>query len=669
MARNDIENAHILSKVSGRQIKIHDGTDWIDLVNPTGSAFPGKSRVKSLQWTYAQSGGKWTATITILNTPEYRSASESLDPEDTSIFNPAGVPLLGCYHKIQIWIGKYDGVGDNPVAGANAMVFSGRLGPDSIEPEEGIEGNDYIVVRAVGVMQKYFAHYIDKIDEGRVYTDCYVSGIWNSTTAFVVGDIVTLDGIAYQCILNSTNNEPPNATYWTVFSGTNNVLNQILLDYGHSADIVIAPSPTGQDTLTFFCSRYEIGDISIGDAIQRPISAIGFMLMEKYNTTQGDFVPTVVDPDRDNTTPDIDLEGNISVVRSNRSEANVRTFVRVVFYSDEDGSPHYVDAEKLESLALYGIPGAGEVRLHKRMRIVENDLSWIDTPSEAQREANAAAADVGVPPIAVSAVIPWLALDIEGGDIVRIVSPSKTMDIGITSITLKLGEGDEIGNTVIAGTLARRIGNYGYWFDRARTDNQWKQDRYLELLHGPLPKVPTNIIAKSVWGKDVAGSPAPIIDVSWFGAKDGRTRTHVLRYRLLSPRDSGTVTTGSTTTLTDCYKAWTPDEFRNGGYCYLTGKSGPTVDGEYWNDGVCTIVSRLGTDNLKRILTNTANQLTFLKALTIAPGISEGYEIYWAAGEWHEVTIGNQQFIQLPGLPEGNEYMIEVAAVPIVTGT
>ncbi len=47
----------------------------------------------------------------------------------------------------------------------------------------------------------------------------------------------------------------------------------------------------------------------------------------------------------------------------------------------------------------------------------------------------------------------------------------------------------------------------------------------------------------------------------------------------------------------------------------------------------------------------------------------KAYEIYWATGDWHEVTIGNQQFVQLPGLPEGNDYMIEVAAVPTVTGT
>lgn len=666
--RTDIANAHILSKISSLTVRVYDGSAWIDLVDPAGSVYPGYSRVKAYQWSYDHKSGKWVATVTFGNYEYLRAASESLDPEDTSIFNPAGVPLLGAYHEFQIWIGKYDASG---VAGAEAMVFSGFVGPDSIQPDEGIEGNDMVVVRLVGVMQPWFADYIDKIDRGRLYTDCYLSGIWNSTTTFVVGEVCTFDGIAYKCVLESTNNQPPNATYWTVFSGTNNICNQILLDYDHDADIVIAPSPTGQDTLTFYCENYEIGDISVGDAILRQVSSIGFVLMEKWNTTQGNFVPTIVDPDRDNTTYDINLDGDINMSRVNYSEANVRTFWRVVFYNREDGSFSYVDAANEASRLIYGLPGAGGTKLHKRARVVENDKSWIDTEVEAQKEANYAAADGGIPAISVSAVIPWLALDIEGGDIVRIVTPSKTMDIGVVSIRHNVGEGDMHGHTVIAGTLGRRIGNYGYWFERSRVDNEWKQERYNELLQGPIPMIPKNVVAKSVWGKNAAGQPAPWIDVSWFGARDGRTRSHVLRYRELSPRDSGAVSSGSGTTLTlsDCQKNWTINTFRNGGYVHLTGSTGPTVTGEYHSSVCEDFVSRKGTDNLRRIKTNTATALTFETALTVVPGDIEAYEIYWAVGEWHEVTIGTEQFVQLPGLPEGNEYMIEVAAVPTVSGT
>mgnify|MGYP002624405895 CR=1 FL=1 len=40
-------------------------------------------------------------------------------------------------------------------------------------------------------------------------------GTWSSSTAYVVDDVVYNDGSAYVCILASTNNEPPNATYWS----------------------------------------------------------------------------------------------------------------------------------------------------------------------------------------------------------------------------------------------------------------------------------------------------------------------------------------------------------------------------------------------------------------------------------------------------------------------
>ena len=669
MART-IDNGNICSKVSGLTVRVYDdaNAEWIDLVNPAGSSFPGYSRIKAYQWSYDQKNGKWVATVTFSNYEYLRDAGESLDPTDTSDFNPLDVPLLGAYHQFQIWVGKYSAGG---VAGTEAMVFSGRVGPDSIQPDEGIEGEDMVVARIVGVMQPWFGDYIDKIDRGKLYTDCYLSGIWNATTTFEVGEVCTLSGVAYECILESTNNQPPNATYWTVFSGTNNTCNQILTDFGHEANIVIAPSPTGQDTLTLYCEKYEIGDISVGDAILRMVSSIGFVLMEKWNATQANFVPTIVDPDRDNTTPDIDLEGNINTSRIVYSEANVRTFCRVVFYNREDGSFSYVDAENDAARLIYGLPGAGGTKLHKRMRVVENDKSWIDTEVEAQKEANYCAADAGTPLIRNSFVIPWLVLGVEGGDLVRIVTPSKTMDVGVLTIQHNVGEGDMFGHTVITGTLARRVGNYEYWFDRSRVDNEWKQDRYNELMQGPIPMKPKNVVVKPVWGKDSAGMPAPWLDVSWFGAKDGRTRSHILRYRELSYRDSGNVFCGGSLTLSDSSKAWPVNAYGNGGYCYLTGTLGPTVDGEYWaDDATCEgAVSRKGTDNLKRILSNTATQLTFSESWTVVPAPGEEYEIYWAVGDWHEVTIGKEQFVQLPGLPEGSDYMIEVAAVPTVSGT
>ena len=39
---------------------------------------------------------------------------------------------------------------------------------------------------------------------------------WNAATAYVVNDKIYLSGVTYICILNNTNQTPPNVTYWTV---------------------------------------------------------------------------------------------------------------------------------------------------------------------------------------------------------------------------------------------------------------------------------------------------------------------------------------------------------------------------------------------------------------------------------------------------------------------
>lgn len=43
-------------------------------------------------------------------------------------------------------------------------------------------------------------------------------GAWSGATAYTVGDIVTSAGSSYICVANSTNNEPPNATYWALLA-------------------------------------------------------------------------------------------------------------------------------------------------------------------------------------------------------------------------------------------------------------------------------------------------------------------------------------------------------------------------------------------------------------------------------------------------------------------
>ena len=54
------------------------------------------------------------------------------------------------------------------------------------------------------------------IDLGRIKFKW--QGAWSSSTAYVVDDVVESGGNTYVCIAASTNNVPPNATYWELMA-------------------------------------------------------------------------------------------------------------------------------------------------------------------------------------------------------------------------------------------------------------------------------------------------------------------------------------------------------------------------------------------------------------------------------------------------------------------
>lgn len=51
-----------------------------------------------------------------------------------------------------------------------------------------------------------------------VYKAFQLKGAWSGATAYAAGDVVTLSGSSYACVLDHTNQTPPNATYWQLLS-------------------------------------------------------------------------------------------------------------------------------------------------------------------------------------------------------------------------------------------------------------------------------------------------------------------------------------------------------------------------------------------------------------------------------------------------------------------
>jgi hypothetical protein len=358
-----------------------------------------------------------------------------MDPSHTSNYNPGGEPLLGAYHPVYINIGK---------GGESAVrMFDGYVGPGNADPGEDIEGEDVFSCDFVGPMQLYADYFLDK-EESQTYEDTYLS------------------------------------------TGPN-VLNEMLTRNGFAPDVIVASNPD------YYVAHYEIGDTNLVEAMQRPVQAIGYCLEERYNSTHGEYRPTVIDPDRTNTGPDIYLTGAIRTFRSSYTEANVRTKVRDVYRDRTTGKSAHTEAESSTALALYGIPDGKGGRLHKYMRIGEEDGSWIDTRAESMAVAERALQDVSFPATEGTAEIPWLCLGVELGDLVRIQTHSETIDLGVTDIVHDLSVGDSgqlLGRTTLKGAIDARVGNRRYWFSRSRNDWVGQQQRDRDAQRGIRPDAP-----------------------------------------------------------------------------------------------------------------------------------------------------------------------------------
>lgn len=101
-----------------------------------------------------------------------------------------------------------------------------------------------------------------------------VSGVaaWSNATAYVVGDLVERLGVNYYCILDHTNQQPPNATYWYALTGNIYEIPTPYLEddlpelkYNQSADVIVLThrgyavrelSRTGHTTWTLTLSTF-----------------------------------------------------------------------------------------------------------------------------------------------------------------------------------------------------------------------------------------------------------------------------------------------------------------------------------------------------------------------------------------------------------------------------
>jgi len=541
------------------------------------------SRCRAVDLSYTHNTGRWTANVDFNNHQKFRDAGDSLDPGHTSSYNPAGVPLLGAYHDVRVTVAKNS---------TGAVVFEGYVGPSDIESMEDVEMDDTIQCACVDIMQPWADYYIDKDLEGWTLED-------------------------------------------KTLSTGSNCLGLILGHYGFAKTLVVEDDPS------YYLYHYEMGDINVLTAVSNPINSIGFVLMTKWNSTESEFRPTIVDPMRDDTTADADLAGKLGIIRTRYTEANVRTKIRWVYKDRTTGKSANVICSDADALALYGIPNGSGGRLHKYMRISEKDLSVLDTRAETLKACGRALHDVSKPCAGVEVRIPWLCLNIEGGDLIQFTTHSETVKVGVTGIRHHIEPGT-VGSTTISGTLDYRVGNQMFWLMNGRTDWRGQQDNSDKEVQGPAPLTPTKLDMTEVWADADDGSTVPALHLTWGATNDWRTKG----YRVLSSRakleDSGTTTSGTDDSLTDTAKAWIPHE-HIGRYVQLGG-------------------TRDDAEATREIISNTATVLNFHSVTTAVTG-SETYKILERTTAWDVMNTDQYPLAQLSG-PAGQYMIAKVAVVP-----
>ena len=82
----------------------------------------------------------------------------------------------------------------------------------------------------------------DDTDTNTVTNDDF-KGEWSSATTYAIGDLAENDGALYICTAAHSNQEPPNASYWTLMSSDTNTL-----PYTISEDFTTDPSWTKTDS-------------------------------------------------------------------------------------------------------------------------------------------------------------------------------------------------------------------------------------------------------------------------------------------------------------------------------------------------------------------------------------------------------------------------------------
>ena len=442
-----------------------------------------------VSWTlrFENDAGAWTLDVELTNHHKLVEAGLGLAPWDPISTYNVGRPLLGSYNPVTLEIKKDGWV-------AWKKLFTGFAGPASVSaPERWGEAN-HIRATLIGISQPLKDWMIEERLALR-YTNAAVSK-----------------------------------------EGRPDLLNRIVTDQGFSIEVQY------QDDPMFMVDEYIISHVSLWQALENALAPTGFRLVEKWSPITGETAITVVDPLRFKVDPDRIQIGGFSARDISGYEADVRTWVGVVYRDRTDFQEKLVWAEADPSIVdVYGIPNGMGGRKHRKMIYKTAARSLVDTPSEARELASVILWDLETPSPTVEVTIPILDETYYPFELVEFVGDNFSTLVGILDIEHSWSWERGCGQTILRGAKGKVVGARQLWFTR---DTRRGYSRELQELEDSVerayrltPRKPTVV---SSWFQNVDGSPKPVVDVL-FPDPPPWANGILLKIIRFNIKDSGTV--------------------------------------------------------------------------------------------------------------------------------
>lgn len=448
------------------------------------------SRVRSVSIRFAFDAGAWTAEIEFTNPLEWVQEGRGLAPWDpVSLYNKPR-PLLGVYNPVRIRFVR---------AGTVRTIFEGYIGPAEVSAGEQWGAADTVRITCVGISQPLK----DWMIEGRL-------------------------ALQYKKAVISPVGQP-------------DLLNRICMDQGFPPVIKYKDDPQ------FAVEEYTISDVSLWEALQNALAPTGFRLVELYDEETGRFQIFVKDPLRTKAAPDWRFRGEFSVRNISANEADVRTYVGVVYRDRVDFQEKYVFAEASPQIvALYGIPDLQGGRKHRKMVYRTSERSLIDSESEARELANMILWDLETPSPNVEVRFPQLLFGIQPFDLIEVEGEVFATRFGVQEIEWNFSFDNPYGETVVTGAFGKIIGAKEQWFAKdVRREGVRAEETLTRVVQAPPFSQPKQSEVYGAFFVGPDGTPVPVVDVVFPGPTPHNVSDLVVSLKFLQRQEDGEVESAS----------------------------------------------------------------------------------------------------------------------------